>query len=204
MLIEGNDDRGINVGLLTKEGFAFDALRTHIFDLFAPNRAIFSRDCPEYLVRSAAGTEILVLVNHFKSKRGGGDAQRLRQATRVKDIVTERLTEHPNLVVLGDFNDTPDSDNLKPLLTGTPLKDISTHPSFDDGGFPGTFGGQGAGDRIDYLLLSPALMDKVTAGGIFRKGVFSASDRWPMFNSVTAKSEQASDHAAIWADIDLS
>jgi endonuclease/exonuclease/phosphatase family metal-dependent hydrolase len=135
MLIEGNDDRGINVGLLTKEAFDFDALRTHIFDTFEPNRAIFSRDCPEYLVRTGA-TEVLVLVNHFKSKRGGGDAQRLRQATRVKEIVLKRLAEHPNLVVLGDFNDTPDSENLKPLLDGTPLKDISAHESFDDGGLP--------------------------------------------------------------------
>jgi endonuclease/exonuclease/phosphatase family metal-dependent hydrolase len=203
MLIEGNDDRGINVGLLTKEGFDFDALRTHIFDMFEPNRAIFSRDCPEYLIRTAAGSEVLVLVNHFKSKRGGGDTQRLRQATRVKEIVLERLAEHPNLVVLGDFNDTPDSDNLKPLLDGTPLKDISTHPSFDDGGFPGTFGTQGASNRIDYLLLSPDLTDKVTAGGIFRKGVFSASHRWPVFDTVTTKIAQASDHAAIWAEIDL-
>ena len=203
MLIEGNDDRGINVALMTKDGFAFDALRTHIFDLFAPNRAIFSRDCPEYLVRSAAGSEVLVLVNHFKSKRGGGDAQRLRQATRVKEIVNERLATQPNIVVLGDLNDTPDSENLAPLLDDTPMKDVSTHASFDDGGFQGTFGTQGAANRIDYLLLSPALMTKVTGGGIFRKGVFSASDRWPVFDTVTAKHEQASDHAAIWAELDL-
>jgi hypothetical protein len=76
-----------------------------------------------------------VLVNHFKSKRRGVDAQRLRQAARVKEIVNDRLTEHPNLVVVGDLNDRPVSDNLKPLLTDTPLKDISTHPNFDDRGF---------------------------------------------------------------------
>jgi hypothetical protein len=46
-------------------------------------------------------------------------------------------------------------------------------------------------------------MDKVTDGGIFRKGVFSASDRWPFFDTITEKVHQASDHAAIWADIDL-
>lgn len=204
MLIEGNDDRGINVGLMTKEGFELDEERTHVFDLTANDQPIFSRDCTEYLVRTPSGTEILVLVNHFKSKRGGGDARRLRQAARVKEIVNERLAEQPNLVVLGDLNDTPDSANLAPLLTGTPLKDISTHPSFDDGGLPGTFGTQGASNKIDYILLSPSMMENVTAGGILRRGVFSASDRWPMLETVTRKSEQASDHAAIWADIDLS
>jgi hypothetical protein len=35
-----------------------------------------------------------------------------------------------------------------------------------------------------------------------RKGVFSASDRWPMFPNMTEHT-QASDHAAIWADLDL-
>lgn len=204
MLIEGNDDRGINVGLMTRDGFDVDPVHTHIFDLVKENQPIFSRDCPEYLVRTKTGTEVLVLVNHFKSKRGGGHARRLLQATRVKEIVNQRLPEHPNLVVLGDFNDTPDSANLAPLLTGTPLKDVSTHASFDDGGFPGTFGGQGASNRIDYILLSPSLLDNVTGSGIFRRGVFSATNRWPMFETVTSKSEQASDHAAIWADIDLS
>jgi endonuclease/exonuclease/phosphatase family metal-dependent hydrolase len=203
MLVEGNDDRGINVGLMTKAGIDFGESRTHIFDLGENELPIFSRDCIEYGVRTADGTEMLVLVNHFKSKRGGGDVRRLRQATRVKEIVNERLAEHPHLVVLGDLNDSPDSADLAPLLTGTPLKDISTSPHFDDGGFPGTFGPQAAGDKIDYVLLSPSLMDRVTDGGLFRRGVFSASDRWPFFDTITEKIEQASDHAAIWADIDL-
>jgi len=203
MLIEGNDDRGINVGLLTKSGVDIDTIHTHIFDLVKPNQFVFSRDCPEYLLRTAAGSEVLVLVNHFKSKRGGGDARRLLQAKRVREIVNERLATQPNIVVLGDLNDTPGSANLAPLLTGTPLRDVSTHAAFVDGGFPGTFGTQGAANRIDYLLLSPALMERVTGGGIFREGVFSASRRWPVFPTITRKAEQASDHAAIWAEIDL-
>ncbi len=199
MLVEGNDDRGINVGMMTKDHFDFDVVRTHIFDLAPNGEPIFSRDCIEYAVRTQAGTEMLVLVNHFKSKRGGGDAKRRAQAERVRDIVNERLPQHPNLVVLGDFNDTPDSQTLAPLLAGTPLRDISTAPGFDDGGFAGTFGTQR--DKIDYILLSPALMATVTGGGIFRMGVFSAGHRWPFFPTITAAGEQGSDHAAIFADL---
>jgi len=201
MLIEGNDDRGINVALMT--AFAIETIHTHIFDLVKPNQPVFSRDCPEYLIRTTAGSEILVLVNHFKSKRGGGDARRLLQAKRVKEIVEQRLAQHPNLAVVGDLNDTPDSATLAPLLTDTSLADISTHPAFDDGGFAGTFGTQSAANKIDYLLLSPDLMSRVRTGGILRTGVFSASDRWPMLPTITTKAEQASDHAAIWAEIDL-
>jgi len=69
------------------------------------------------------------------------------------------------------------------------------------GGFAGTFGTQSAANKIDYLLLSPDLMSRVSTGAILRTGVFSASDRWPMLPTITTKAEQASDHAAIWAEI---
>ncbi len=95
-----------------------------------------------------------MLVNHFKSKRGGGDARRLRQTTRVKEIVNARLPDHPHLVVLGDLNDTPDSANLAPLINDTPLKDISTSALFDDdGGFAGTFGNTGRPKQALFALM---------------------------------------------------
>ena len=56
---------------------------------------------------------------------------------------------------------------------------------------------------VDYLLLSPDLTANVTAGDIFRKGVFSASHRCRCSNTVTTKIEQASDHAAIGAETNL-
>ena len=204
MLVEGNDDRGINVGLMTKDAFAIGSIHTHIFDRTGPNAFTFSRDCPEYLIRTPGGNEILVLVIHFKSKRGGGgDARRLAQAKRVKEIVEQRLPSHPNLAVVGDLNDTPDSDTLAPLLAGTPLADISTHANFDDGDLPGTFGTQKAANKIDYVLLSPNLMNSVSAGGVLRTGVFTASGAWDMLPTVTTKAQQASDHAAIWAELEL-
>jgi hypothetical protein len=46
-------------------------------------------------------------------------------------------------------------------------------------------------------------MEKVMASGIFRKGVFSAGHRWPVFDTVTVKSVQASNHAVIWAELDI-
>jgi endonuclease/exonuclease/phosphatase family metal-dependent hydrolase len=125
---------------MSKDVFEFETAHTHIFDRRDNDQPIFSRDCPEYVIRTPGGNDVLVLGNHFKSKRGGGDAQRRRQATRVRDIVNQRLAAHPNL--LGDLNDTPDSPTLAPLLKETPLEDISASPHFDDGGFPGTFDAQ--------------------------------------------------------------
>jgi endonuclease/exonuclease/phosphatase family metal-dependent hydrolase len=85
------------------------------------------------------------------------------------------------------------------------LKDVFLHPAFDDGGRPGTFGPCSAANKIDYILLSPGLFGKVTAGGVFRKGMWPGSRpaKWDAYPEVARPNEAASDHAAVWADIDL-
>jgi endonuclease/exonuclease/phosphatase family metal-dependent hydrolase len=107
--------------------------------------------------------------------------------------------------VLGDFNDTPTSVPLVPLLAGTDLRDISTHPGFDDGGRPGTFGTCTVANKIDYILLSPALYAKTTGGGIYRMGAWGGVNGtlWPHYDTLTKATDAASDHAAIYADVRL-
>jgi endonuclease/exonuclease/phosphatase family metal-dependent hydrolase len=107
--------------------------------------------------------------------------------------------------VLGDFNDTPDSAQLKPLLGGTDVLDISTHPSFTNDGRPGTFGNGTASQKFDYILLSPELFVKVQGGAVFRKGVWGGKNGtlWPHYSEMKRQIDQSSDHAAIYADINL-
>jgi endonuclease/exonuclease/phosphatase family metal-dependent hydrolase len=210
MLIDGNDDRGIDVGLMTRADYPIGPMRSHVDDHAADGTTIFSRDCAEYSIATASGASLLVMVNHFKSKGYGSpaasNARRQAQATRVRAIYEERVAQDiANIAVIGDFNDTPDSAPLQPLLAGGTLRDAFTHPAFDDGGFPGTFGLGNATNKIDYLLLSPDLFARVQAGGVFRKGVWPGSRpaRWNVYPSVTRPEEAASDHAAVWVDIDL-
>lgn len=212
MLIDGNDDRGIDVGVMTRGDHAIERIVSHVddADLAGP---IFGRDCPEYTITLPSGATLLVMVNHFKSKGYGSardsNRRRQRQAERVAEIYRVRRAEGiENIVILGDLNDTPDSAPLAPLLVGsaaapTDLRDIATHPGFDDDGWPGTYTTGRAGNKIDYLLCSPAVFARVTASGIFRKGVWTASRRWEMYPTLTREQDAASDHAAIWADVDL-
>jgi endonuclease/exonuclease/phosphatase family metal-dependent hydrolase len=210
MLIDGNDERGIDVGLLTRTSAAIESVRSHVDDRIG-DLTIFSRDCPEFHLRLDSGARLVVLANHFKSKGYGGAAQanarREAQARRVREIYQDlRATGHELVVIAGDLNDTPNSAPLEPLLgQGSDLQDISEHASFDDGGRPGTYGNGTKNNKIDYLLLSPALFAKVTAGGIDRRGVWGGKngDLWPIFPEVRAPHQAASDHAAIWADVDL-
>src|SRR5215208_5381917 len=167
MLIDGNDERGIDVGLLTKPGYPIESIVSHVDDMENGNR-IFSCDCPEFVVRVSETTRILLLVNHLKSKGYGSkaesDARRKAQAKRIREIYNLRRSQGIDMIaVVGDFNDTPDSDPLRPLLSeGSDLRDISAHPQFQSDGRPGTFGNGTKSEKIDYILLSPALFERVT------------------------------------------
>lgn len=219
MVIDGNDDRGIDVGLMTKAGFDIGLMQSHIHDVQPNGNIVYSRDCPEYAVTTPGGELIWVLPNHFKSKFGGNDtasiAKRRAQAVRTAEIYQRlRNDGNENVVVLGDLNDTPDSDPLQPLLANTDLQDVSNHPEFDVGEFNvpannpnrgiGTFSLGNDNDKIDYLLLSPALFARVTAGGLFRKGAWPGSRpvRWEVYDELTERIHVASDHHVIWAEID--
>ena len=64
--------------------------------------------------------------------------------------------------------------------------------------------GRQQSDKIDYVLLSPALFAKATGGGVFRKGVWRGprtKNKWDMYDTITSDVHAASDHAAIYADI---
>jgi endonuclease/exonuclease/phosphatase family metal-dependent hydrolase len=209
MLIDGNDERGIDVAIMTRKDYNIVSIRSHVDD--ADNVGlIFSRDCAEYTVETPKGNRLVLLINHFKSKGFGSqvtsNTKRERQTKRVKEIYEDLQAKGAKFVaILGDFNDTPDSAPLAPLIKNTNLKDISLHTAFDDGGRPGTFGTGAKSNKIDYILMSPDLFTKTTKGGIFRKGVWGGinGNMWPHYPEMKQASDAASDHAAIWAEIDL-
>ena len=208
MVIDGNDDRGIDVGLMTR--FDVGTIRSHVDDLEDDSR-IFSRDCPEYEIVLPSGDTLLLLINHLKSKGGGtqaeSNARRLRQASRVREIYDGHREAGVTLIaVIGDFNDTPDSAPLAPLLAdGSDLPDVSVHPDFQSDGRPGTFGNGTASQKIDYILLSPELFDQVDDAGVFRKGVWGGKngDLFEHFPEMTKPIHAASDHAALFVDLDI-
>jgi endonuclease/exonuclease/phosphatase family metal-dependent hydrolase len=211
MLIDGNDDRGIDVGLMTRKGYSVGLMRSHIHDLRTNGEKVYSRDCPEYAVSTPGGETIWILPNHFKSKYGGNDptsvAKRRDQAKQTAEIYRRLVREgHDKVVILGDLNDTPDSEPLQVLLAETDLKDVSEHPSFDTGEFAGkgTYGLGNDNQKIDYLLLSPLLFARVTASGLFRKGAWPGvrpRPRWSVFPELEKEIHAASDHHVIWAEI---
>ena len=202
MVIDGNDERGIDVGLLSR--YPIRSMASHVDDLRPDGSHIFSRDCPEYWIALADGSELLVLPNHFKSKRGGDTpamrAKRRAQAERAHAIALAGLQRTPYVLIAGDLNDTP-AQPLFDSLWQDGFADIQSHPSYP-ADRPGTYGTGTAANKIDYLIMSPALQQRLQAAGIERQGSYHPT-LWQPYDTVTKTSDEASDHHLVWADFDL-
>lgn len=201
MSLEGNDDRGIDVGVLSKHPLG--RLRTNCFDKKGSS-LIFSRDCLEVEIVPAGKPPVHLLINHFKSKGygapAGSDARRKNQAERVAAILGERYDlANDRVVVAGDLNDMPGSGPLAPLLGVANLFDVlQTRPQDDRW----TYKYDGKFNQIDFLLVSKPLKDTLKSCGVFRKGMLAApeAERYP---EVQGWDTAASDHGAVWAEFDI-
>jgi hypothetical protein len=223
MLVDGNDPRGIDVGLLCVDAIDVVSIRSSV-DTPDPasttGRPLFSRDSPAYQLRLSNGDDLWVILNHLKSQSftsGNPDPLRSRQSAEVRNIYDRLRSEGAALVaVIGDLNKGPTNDEppqyptLEPLLgPESPLIDTATLQVFDPGPRPGTFQSCSLRNRLDYILLSPELAETVTAGGIFRRGLWGNPTNvnppraWSIYPEISAAVHAASDHAVVWIDLDL-
>ncbi len=134
-----NDPRGIDLGLIVRTDiFRIGRVISHRFNKFIRSDGKsyqFGRDCLQIeILEHKSNKHLLTVFNcHFKSKytrtnefeepRKYKKEQKLntiKRAAEVKEVVriVEKAVdiEKDLYVVLGDFNDTPNSEALKPLL----------------------------------------------------------------------------------------
>lgn len=212
MLIDGNDDRGIDVAIITRKDFNIMSIRSNVDKEDAVGQ-VFSRDCAQYEVSTPGGTTIHVLVNHFKSQSGGGASKRERQAREVRKIVDGLAQQGEHVIVLGDLNEGPtpggtQAPNLLNLYNNnSSLVDCYSLAGFDEGNRPGTYDSCGLRDRLDYIFISKSLQPSFTGGGLFRKGLWGSRvtrpTNWDTYPEMASSVEGASDHAAVFIDLDI-
>lgn len=209
LLVDGNDPRGIDVGLYSQ--FEIRSLRSHVHEPTASGKGrLFSRDCPEFEIVLPSGKPLWVLVNHFKSqgygRKADNDKRRKAQADKVREYLGRFNLKTEWVVVAGDFNDAASNPPLHPLqhLLATPqLHDVLDATAF--GNAPRWTYGHGK-QQLDYLLVSAPLFKRLTAVGIERRGMYSSTHfggLFPHFPEVTSEATQASDHAAVWAEFQI-
>ncbi len=211
MLIDGNDNRQIDVGILSK--LEIGEVRTHQFDKDSKGE-IFSRDCleAEILLDKTGNSKLTLFVNHLKSRLGGVGKtaeKRERQATRIAEIINERFENNvmnANFIILGDFNDTPDADCLKPLLGEPWIENVVARLPKNEQ-WTHYWESKKETNQFDYILLSKTLSDKnpATLPKIERRGLadYAKAYKGPRFPGVGPKGTEASDHCAVFMEIDV-
>ena len=135
VLVEGNDRRLIDVGILSRlpvGGITSWQCAVHPEE---PNRPVFSRDLlqVEILNRSRSEKLFTVFNNHLKSpfitkkddaasEQKKNDERRTRQAEVVARIVKAQTRPSSSFIILGDMNDAPDSVCLRAFTADEELK----------------------------------------------------------------------------------
>ncbi len=162
---ESPDVRSIDVALIYKTAFfkPFE-MQAHAVEL--PNANEKTRDILK--VKGTLNNDtIVVLVNHWPSKRGGAesDPKRERAAAKARQLVDQEMVRNQNakIILIGDFNDTPDSKPITETLlaiknipgTGRELFNAFGH-------FPeqkkGSYNYKDNWDMIDQIILSKGML----------------------------------------------
>lgn len=113
------DARGIDNALLFRRELYSPFFRQSI-NVSDSSKRFFTRDILLVEGVTTTGDTIIVLVNHFPSRQGGGTATRRRSQVAAKlRIVADTVSQaHPSasLVIMGDFNAEPSERDISKTL----------------------------------------------------------------------------------------
>jgi len=205
LVVDGNDQRQIDVGYLSK--LPFESINTHQFLQTSTKdrrKKVFARDCLEVTVR--AGEKRLTLFNnHFTSRISDENGKKRRdpQAKAVAEIVKERFAnpDEENWIICGDFNALPDEKAVTVLESSLDAENILSRLPVSE---RWTYIYKGKLQQLDYLMASPALAARSAALPLVdRRGLPKA--KWKFNPKLTEYIGEhgASDHCAQFWDVTL-
>jgi len=119
---ESPDERGIDTALIYHKKY-FSVITSEPITLFV-NNPDGERDTTRdilYVHGALNGEEVHVFVNHWPSRRDGEmetGYKRVKAAQTVGDFMAklELTYTNPNYIILGDFNDDPNSESIQKLV----------------------------------------------------------------------------------------
>ncbi|MCB0662498.1 MAG: endonuclease [Saprospiraceae bacterium] len=191
---ESPDERGIDNALI---------YRTDLFKVIAKDyiRIVFPEEMEEDATRDVLvvrgqfsnGKDILLLVNHWPSRRGGlevSEPKRIFVAGEILRTLDSLQKVYPNLPVLlmGDFNDEPLNNSiLKKLNAGQVADNPEDHKLYnlfydEDVQDKGTYNYRGTWNLMDQFIVSGNLLNgksgyKVSNAIIFQKDWMMYEDK---------------------------
>ena len=214
-VVQASDKRGQEMGIMLKNGYRLKSVRRHLFDVEdSPNP---KKEFFQYVFVTPSHQTIWLLAAQLQEETKDkelSNAFRKKETQRIADVYNGLWNNgQKNIVVTGTFNTVSYCDSLSPLFRDTKMKDVTRHQSFKadfDEGRDATYFRLGAyrmGVNIkqgDYLMLSPSLFSKLTNSGLNRKAVWpDKKPMWSVYSSMQHKRQAASEHPAVWADINI-
>lgn len=168
---ESDDFRGIDVGLFYQKETVWPLSEQFIKVRFKNKPDKTTRDILHFKALLKNKDTLHVFVNHWPSKYGGAIATipyRAEAARTLKNVTDSILQKNPkaNIVITGDFNDTPEDESLKTHLGAKPPKTeskdalINLSSAIDKSQYPGTHRFHGKWSMLDQFIVSPAMIDK--------------------------------------------
>lgn len=153
---DSSDRRGIDVALIYRKS-SFRYLGSRIFTPYAEGKPVITRDILLVSLEESTGRRLEILVNHHPSKYGGEKSSEKRRKVVMDKLVflCDSLENNPvsdAVIAMGDFNDTPDSDNFRPLDR---IMFNNGEKIFRKG--EGTIRYEGRWELIDMFITSPDL-----------------------------------------------
>lgn len=217
LVLQGNNGRGQEIGMLTKNGFQIQEIRTYSNEMDDSGKPVFDKNLVKYEITTPSKNKIFLLAVHLLEQgkdKENCDALRFRQAHRVAEIYRQlRDQGQEHVIVVGTLNAVPYCFSLAPLLQKTDLKDVSKHPDFNVAGEKEKDSGYlhkkayRMGLNIkqrDYLLLSPEMFRRVKNSGLNRRATWPAiSSQWPVYNTIKNEKQAASEHPMVWGEIEI-
>ena len=193
---EGDDKRGIDVAMV----YCIDKLQlvyTEPVKVRNPeNKNFKTRDILYVKFYDKRGDTLHVFVNHWPSRYGGErETIKLRAlaANTLKHKVDSLVFLHqtiPKIIIMGDFNDTPEDPSINEVLGAkkqehqeTPDALVNLFSNKKDLGFEGTLKHQYTWQIFDQIIISKSLIDndigllyKPNSAQIFHAGFLFEND----------------------------
>lgn len=197
VILEASDEER-HLAVLSRVPFTEVRPHTELDFLYFGEREKVRRGLLEVAFETG-GERWSLYVVHLKSKwtERPDDPEALQkrtgEATAARNAILESHDPEAGAlyVIAGDFNDTPATAPLRRFLRRGEVQVSELVPALDSRGEAWThrWARQDLYSRVDYLLVSPAMQEKVTGGRGF---IYDGPD-----------SGVASDHRLVWADFRL-
>lgn len=160
------DSRGIDVALLYKEEVFRPLEENYISSSFPTRDILYTKGVINEL------DTVHIFVNHWPSKRGGEESSSLKRmlvSHKARQITDSILLKNPsaNIILMGDFNDTWESEPLENL---NQLVNLSQYAEGNDGSYKY----RESWSTIDQFLVSENLIKR----DITHTGKFSPQWLW--------------------------